>query len=249
MKKSLLSVAAIGMALLFTACNGDNANKVTLDLSQITTPAQVEYSEAGVWTGTYSTEIPYIVAQCFRFSHLPSGENWGGTSWEGFTLSKVATNDAADPFACVAKGGKAGEGTPYILAYYSAFYGEKSNIITFDVENTPQFVYICQTSQVLDVLKNGNAYARAFENGDYLTLKIEGLSEKQEAVSDLTYYLADFRDGKNVLNEGWEKVDLTSLGNCYGLRFTMNSTDVGEWGINTPTYFALDGLCVKEVKK
>lgn len=247
MKKSLFFAATVAVsALLLTACN-NGKQTVTLDLSQITTPATVEY-ENDVWKGTYDASVPAIVAQGFSFSHLPSGENWGGTSWEGFTISKVATNDAADPFACVAKGGKKGEGTPYILAYYSAYLGEKSNVISFAVPSTPKFVYICQTSQVADVLTNGNAFARAFADGDYLTLTIEAIDANGRATGQVEYFLADYRDGKKQQNKGWEKVDLSSLGECSSLRFTMNSTDTGEWGVNTPTYFALDGLTVKETE-
>ena len=33
-----------------------------------------------------------------------------------------------------------------------------------------------------------------------------------------------------------------SLGEVYGLSFGFESTDNGEWGMNTPAYFALDNL-------
>ena len=52
-------------------------------------------------------------------------------------------------------------------------------------------------------------------------------------------------EGMNILKE-WKKVDLTSLGKVKKIVFTMSSTDSGQWGINTPTYFCLDQLKVTE---
>jgi hypothetical protein len=38
----------------------------------------------------------------------------------------------------------------------------------------------------------------------------------------------------------WEWLDLKSLGVVAALNFSMESTDMGDWGINTPAYFCLD---------
>ena len=39
-------------------------------------------------------------------------------------------------------------------------------------------------------------------------------------------------------------MDLSSLGDVTGLEFNVASSDVGDFGINTPTYFAMDDLTV-----
>jgi hypothetical protein len=49
-------------------------------------------------------------------------------------------------------------------------------------------------------------------------------------------------DGKK--NDSWEKVPLTALGKAAGLSFRMTTTDIGDYGANTPLYFALDALTV-----
>ena len=48
----------------------------------------------------------------------------------------------------------------------------------------------------------------------------------------------------SVFNQTWTKIDLSSIGYCYALEFSMTSTDTGQWGMNTPSYFALDALTV-----
>jgi MYXO-CTERM domain-containing protein len=42
-------------------------------------------------------------------------------------------------------------------------------------------------------------------------------------------------------------VSLASLGAVQSLRFSLASSDTGEYGINTPAYFAMDNLSVTAV--
>ena len=39
-------------------------------------------------------------------------------------------------------------------------------------------------------------------------------------------------------------MDLSSLGEVSSIEFVLTSSDNGEWGMNTPTYFCLDGLSI-----
>ena len=59
--------------------------------------------------------------------------------------------------------------------------------------------------------------------------------------------MADYRSenaGDWKLNDTWEWVDLSELGQIASIYFTMESSDTGDYGINTPTYFCLDKLTV-----
>ena len=50
-----------------------------------------------------------------------------------------------------------------------------------------------------------------------------------------------FRDGKSYISTSWEIVNLTSLGDkVYKIQMSVDGTDRGEWGINTPTYCCID---------
>ena len=61
-----------------------------------------------------------------------------------------------------------------------------------------------------------------------------------QEMATTTYYLAV--DGQK--NNGWVKVPLHNLGEAAGLSFRMTTTDMGDFGSNTPLYFALDKLIV-----
>ena len=48
----------------------------------------------------------------------------------------------------------------------------------------------------------------------------------------------------------WNSYDLTALGDSYdSVRVTIETSDVGEWGANTPLYICIDDLSFMEVKK
>ena len=56
----------------------------------------------------------------------------------------------------------------------------------------------------------------------------------------------DLANGANVV-DSWELVDLSTLGTVYGLSFGLSSSDNGDWGMNTPAYFAMDNLDIQAV--
>ena len=212
------------------------------------TPGTGYYDGTDVWDSTYNDsgicQLIYTNDARFMLSHLPSQDSYGGMSWEGFTISKVS-QDTANVFGCVANGGLAGVGTPYVIGYYSSWITESleysSNTIFFDQEYYPEYVYICQNSNTMEAITNGGVFnARAFTENDTLALIISALNSSMEETKSITYYLAV--DGEK--NNGWIKVPLTALGQAAGLSFRMTTTDIGQFGENTPMYFALDGLTV-----
>lgn len=235
------------------------AERITMDLATATNLMgdTVAYSErvgeccydlTHVWDSTYSdaasNQFIYTNDGRFMLSHIPSQNSYDGWSWEGFTLSKVS-QDTANVFGCVASGGMVGVGSPYVVGYYSEWVSEdqgySSNVILFDQEYYPEYVCICQNSNTMEAISNGNVYnARAFTERDTLTLIIAGLTSTYDETDTLHYHLAIHGEKNNA----WVKVPLTVLGKVAGLSFRMTTTDVGEFGANTPLYFALDGLTV-----
>ena len=63
------------------------------------------------------------------------------------------------------------------------------------------------------------------------------------------FYLADYRfenNGDDYLIQDWTWVDLTGLGAATQLEFDLDSSDVGQFGMNTPAYFAIDDIVAPE---
>ena len=244
---------------LFAFCSLVHAEQITMDIKTATdlngnpvtySPSPIDYTYydlTHVWTETYndadSCSQILMNEGVFRLSHLPSAMAYGGMSWEGFTLSTVS-QDTANVFGCVANGGLEGVATPYVIGYYSEWVsssqGYSSNIIDFNGEYYPEHVYICQNSNTHKAITQGEFNARPFTEQDTLALIIQTLDSTKTPTATIIYYLAI--DG--TCNEGWVKVPLTALGQTSCLSFSMTSTDIGDWGANTPLYFALDGLTI-----
>lgn len=235
-----------------------HAEQITMDLSTATdlngTPITYSttygtgyYDLTHVWAETYNDADSCQSIVCndgvFLFSHLPSCMSYGGMSWEGFTVSTVS-QDTANVFGCVANGGLGGIATPYIIGYYSewvsASQGYSSNIVDFNGEYYPEYVYICQNSNTMEGITNGVFNSRPFTPADTLTLIIQALDSTMRPTATTRYYLAV--DGTK--NQSWIQVPLTSLGKTSRLSFSMTTTEIGDFGANTPMYFALDGLTI-----
>lgn len=243
---AFIAVAASAEVITMNLTTATDMLSTPITFSQ--TPGTGYYDGTDVWDSTYNDsgicQFIYTNGARFMLSHLPSQDSYGGMSWEGFTISKVS-QDTANVFGCVANGGLAGVGTPYVIGYYSSWITESlgylSNIILFDQEYYPEYVYICQNSNTMEAITNGGVFnARAFTENDTLALIISALNSSMEETKSITYYLAV--DGEK--NNGWIKVPLTALGQAAGLSFRMTTTDIGQFGENTPMYFALDGLTV-----
>jgi hypothetical protein len=240
---SPISLMAESITLDLTTATNLNGTPITYS----TTYGTGYYDLTHVWAETYNDADSCQSIVCndgvFLFSHLPSCMSYGGMSWEGFTVSTVS-QDTANVFGCVANGGLGGIATPYIIGYYSewvsASQGYSSNIVDFNGEYYPEYVYICQNSNTMEGITNGVFNSRPFTPADTLTLIIQALDSTMQPTATTRYYLAV--DGTK--NQSWVQVPLTSLGKTSRLSFSMTTTDIGDWGANTPLYFALDGLTI-----
>ena len=248
-----LSISAEVITLDLTSATNLNGDPIVYEAEHTT----VSYYDdlKNVMDSTYSVDPSFktIMANegTFLFDHLPTAENYGGISWEGFTVSKIEV-DSANQFACVAKGGVKGEGTPFLVGYYSE-YAALSILdyspchVTFDGEYYPQSVQICQNSLTMINLKEGLNTARAFTENDTLTLKIYAIDEEgynDENKEPVIYKLAE----GTKFNDGWVKIDLSPLGKTLGLNFVMTTTDQSYGFANTALYFAMDELVISTKK-
>ena len=62
-----------------------------------------------------------------------------------------------------------------------------------------------------------------------------------EETGTVDVYLAE--DG--LLANTWQQHDLSELGTVDMVDFTFDSTDVGDYGMNNPAYFCMDGLTLQ----
>ena len=96
----------------------------------------------------------------------------------------------------------------------------------------------------------GDQFAKKFggpdgTDPDWFLLTITGYGAGLEPTGSVEFYLADFRfpdSQDDYVVTDWTWVDLSGLGRVHALGFDLTSSDVGDYGMNTPSYFAMDEL-------
>lgn len=128
---------------------------------------------------------------------------------------------------------------------YAVSYSNAS--INFAGATHVESAFITNTTYAYLAVKNGEdgfgSVKGPFEAGDFFKLTINGLDQNENIISTFDFALAD---GSDVV-DSWTLVDFSSLGTVYGLSFSYSSSDVGDYGINTPTYFAIDNIDIQAV--
>ena len=177
-------------------------------------------------------------------------------SWSGWAISK--TTDTTTPgfenqYSAVP--GIGGRSSP-TYAVANAFPGGNLPRITLPTGGTREFdsLMITNTTYAALSMQQGDAFAKQFggpsgDDPDFFLLTIEGHDEGGQSVGTVEFFLADFRDADSAndfIVDEWVKVDVSSLSAAASLSFSLSSSDVGAFGMNTPAYFALDEIVFRE---
>jgi hypothetical protein len=169
--------------------------------------------------------------------------DWGGgvTSWEGFAYSN-RTDTALVGFAgqYTAAGGSAHSGGNYAVGYLGLSLPTITVLSPMGISG----LYVSNNLYVASVLRDGDGAfgVEPFSAGDWFSLTITGKDSAGQATGSQTTYLADFRNGQRSILTDWRLVDLSALGVVSSLEFSLASSDVAPWGMNTPAYFVVDTL-------
>jgi hypothetical protein len=239
----------------------DEFDGVTLDLTNPTNPESFAFNTTGEWTETYNdVDYTHWDSQIFSFSHLIGGEgtSYGGWAWNGFTVSQNASDQQTDYFpdsqwGCMAKGGISAVNSneiyvdaerPYIVANYSSWETENSLSITFNDGNlyTLNGMYVTNSPYPYYTNIAGDDFANGLTNeGDYFKVIAYGV-KADNSVETAEFMLAEFKNGSLQQVTEWTWWDLSTLGTIKEVYFTMESSDTGQWGMNTPAYFCIDRI-------
>jgi hypothetical protein len=171
-------------------------------------------------------------------------------SWSGWANSSVTDNTS-----------------PGWMNQYSAFTGkgfDGSNNYAVGYATTPAVLdftedkafavegfFVTNSTYAGLSMSDGDDFTKKFggdegTDPDFFRLDLWGARDGNDA-DTLSFYLADFRSEnsfEDYIVNTWQWVDLSSLGKVDSLQFALSSSDMGDWGMNTPGYFCLDNLYV-----
>ena len=165
---------------------------------------------------------------------------WGGFAQSRIFDTNVANGVYENQFA--AYNSKAASGNTFLLYYYDS-YNEPCDIVCmtqFEVKsvklNLTTYTYASITDEDI------NTFARAFGDEDYLKVIFTPYSNADTPAGEsVECYVVDYRNGKRFVADDWQKFEL-NLPTCARIRVTIETSDVGEWGANTPLYICMDDL-------
>ncbi len=176
--------------------------------------------------------------------------DWG--AWSGWSYSNITDNTTPgwmNQYSAIT-----GTGIP-VTGNDNPIYGVAYNPSSLSFKNTAAFqvkgFYITNSTYAGLSMKYGDDFSKKFggEDGtdpDWFKLSVWGMTGG-EATDTIDFYLADYRfedNTKNHIIETWQWLELSSLGKVDSLMFGLASSDMGDWGMNTPAYFCIDNMLV-----
>ncbi len=222
--------------------------QTTVDFEDLTLPKVDTFYNGNDMVGTFQS-----AGVTFNTSYNATYDFWSG----GFAYSNMRDDSTA--------------GFANIFSAYPASGANGSEIYALNTEGDTLFfptasdlmhIEITNTTYAYLSMKNGDAFGKKFgspndANGDpdgtqgkdYFYFTVYGHDIAGDIVDSLDIDLADFTSSdpnNHYILEDWKEVDLSTFKNIYYLTFRYSSSDVGDYGINTPKFFALDNLVYKE---
>ncbi len=173
-------------------------------------------------------------------------------SWDGFVYSNITDTDSSGwsaQYNAITGGGQ-GCSANYGIGFdpLASGFGTELPTMTLNTAGIVSGLYVTNNNYAYYSMLNGDLYSKKFggvggDEADWFMLTITGKDTAGDSVGSVDFYLADYRfedNRQDYIVSTWEYVDLTGLGVVKSLEFSLSSSDVGSYGMNTPGYFALD---------
>ncbi|MCB0519485.1 MAG: DUF4465 domain-containing protein [Lewinellaceae bacterium] len=180
--------------------------------------------------------------------HLPN--SFDGSFWSGWAIS--ATTDATTPGFQNEYSAITGAGADGSITYAVAYVIDK-NLIQLGsgaAGNPVEGLFVTNSTYAYLSMLEGDLFAKKFggEDGDdpdFFKLTIKKYLNGQLGTDSIDFYLADYRfadNSQDYIVDKWTYLDLSPLGPADSLVFSLSSSDVGQFGMNTPAYFCIDNV-------
>jgi hypothetical protein len=240
MKKQLIIVGLV-LATGLCSCKKDEIKipatplktTYTIDFEDLTIPSKgyLDSIQGGLDILGFNFENIYLFDDYYKYWYFS----------KGFALSDVVNVDSVGFNNLYAS--YAGSG-----AFTSKNYLLTTNNAGVKLPSTSQLVSITITNSTYAALsmKNGDGFAKKFtgKDKDFFKVWIKGYNTGKVKDS-MEVYLANFQyadSSQNFIQKEWKTVDISKFKGVDSLNFQLESSDNGQWGINTPGYFVIDDI-------
>lgn len=174
------------------------------------------------------------------------------SSWMGWAYTNETDNTTYDWNNCFSSAYGSGENNSenYAVSFIGSDWMNNYEQIPSIISINKSEISSQIASMSMSVCLNANAYLYITNddfyqnNNHYLMMKISAVNSETGNSSSQNIYLADFRaeTTEPFAVNNWKTIDMTWAIDYDSLVFTFESSDSGDYGINTPAYFCLDNF-------
>ena len=211
----------------------------TGDFENLTLAAEAHWNGSAL-EGSYTATDSFTSGVATYNNYYSYDKDWDYSSWSAFAYANYTdtTTSGLDGQYMVIPGSGAEESANYAVGYCNAFASLQPEI-TFDEPQVVSGAFFTNTNYTYYSMLNGDVFAKKFEAGDWFKLTITGKDASGIETGDVEFLLANGTD----IVDTWTWVDLSGLGMVKKITFSLTSSDSDAiWGMNTPAYFAVDGV-------
>ena len=169
--------------------------------------------------------------------------NWSYWSdgWIYSNTSDSVTSGFTNQYSCIVGKG-ANNSSNYSIGTNKSFFNIDTSGNSLPIDG----IYVTNTTYAHNSMRDGDQFAKKFTNldQDYFKLLITSFNNGID-VDTVEFFLADFThldSLQDYIVNDWKYVDLSSLGLVDSIKFSLISSDVSQFGMKTPAYFAIDNI-------
>ncbi len=204
--------------------------------------SEIELEAESFWNGSDESG-GFISGNVFFPNYFDTEWN----SWSGFAVSNITdneTNGYENQYSAITGTGYE-DNENYAVVYVSdpvTFENYMSFELTGEaVGNKVYGIYITNSTWAALTIRDGDDFLDPFGQGDYFKATFTGYYDGDETAS-VDFVLADYRHSnpdEHYIVKTWEWVDLVELGDVDEVVISLTSTDVDDWGMQTPAYICI----------
>lgn len=194
-----------------------------------------------VWDGQHDTSGGFL----YNGLYFENSYNTQWNSWSGWALSRQKDTSKSGLEAQTIAIAERGDG-------YAVAYGRTSIRMPYDWKGKAFDLNfkITNTTYTYKDMKNGSSFSKKFggtsgNDPDYLKLNIVYFNKKNMPTDTFVFMLADFSKNQKLIINDWSLISQRLDDKVKRMEFYLESSDNGQFGMNTPAYFCMDGLVVR----
>jgi hypothetical protein len=236
--KKTIAIALTTIMVLTVSCEKDEIVRDKINFEELA------LNQSGYWNGSDdSGEFLSGNASFPNYFNADWNDYWSGFAYTNH--SDVTTASYTNMYSSITGTGD-DESEKYAVYYYSGI----ADTIKFVVPEKITRISVSNSTYTYFSMLNGDVHAKKFggddgNDRDWYKVVLTGIDSDGDVTGVAEIFLADFRFDDNLkdyISNGWTSIDLSKLGYISALAVEIESSDTGEWGINTPAYVCFDNI-------